>query len=79
VYAIFAVAYKQLDMTLLPSDPIIVGGASISPTQIMILVLTAISLAVLTWLVNDTKLGRAMRATAENSRVASLMASGPTW
>jgi len=63
--------------TLLPSDPIIIGGASISPTQIMILVLTAISLAVLTWLVNYTKLGRAMRATAENPRVASLMGIRP--
>ena len=63
--------------TLLPSDSINVAGASISPTQIMILVVTAISLAVLTWLVNYTKLGRAMRATAENPRVASLMGIRP--
>src|SRR3954465_5781689 len=34
--------------TLLPSESIVVGGASISPTQIMILVVTAISLAILT-------------------------------
>jgi branched-chain amino acid transport system permease protein len=32
----------------------------------MILGVTAISLAVLMYLVNHTKLGRAMRATAEN-------------
>ena len=63
--------------TLLPSDSINVAGAAISPTQIMILVVTAISLAVLTWLVNYTKLGRAMRATAENPRVASLMGIRP--
>jgi branched-chain amino acid transport system permease protein len=36
----------------------------------MILGFTAVSLAVLMWLVNYTKLGRAMRATAENPRVA---------
>src|SRR3954466_9227498 len=32
--------------TLLPSDSIIVGGSAISPTQIMILVVTAVSLAI---------------------------------
>lgn len=63
--------------TLLPSTPFNIGGAVITPTQIMILVLTAVSLAVLTWLVNYTRLGRAMRATAENPRVASLMGVKP--
>ncbi|PZQ53724.1 MAG: branched-chain amino acid ABC transporter permease, partial [Variovorax paradoxus] len=63
--------------TLLPSDPIHIAGAAITPTQIMILGLTAVSLAVLTWLVNYTKLGRAMRATAENPRVAALMGIRP--
>ena len=63
--------------TLLPSDPIDLGGAVITPTQIMILGVTAISLAVLMWLVNGTRLGRAMRATAENPRVATLMGVRP--
>ena len=63
--------------TLLPSTPINVGGALISPTQIMILVFTAVSLAVLMWLVNHTKLGRAMRATSENPKVAALMGVKP--
>ena len=63
--------------TLLPAQPIAIGGASITPTQIMILVVTAISLATLMWLVNSTKLGRAMRATSENPRVASLMGVRP--
>jgi branched-chain amino acid transport system permease protein len=48
--------------TLLPADPIDMGGAVITPTQIMILGVTAISLALLMWLVNGTRLGRAMRA-----------------
>jgi len=62
---------------LLPTDPIAIGGAVITPTQIMILGVTAISLAVLMWLVNATRLGRAMRATAENPRVAALMGVKP--
>jgi branched-chain amino acid transport system permease protein len=63
--------------TLLPSTPIHVGGALITPTQILILGLTALSLAVLMWLVHATKLGRAMRATSENPRVAALMGVQP--
>ena len=63
--------------TLLPSTPVNIGGAVITPTQIMILAVTAISLALLMWLVNSTKLGRAMRATAENPRVAALMGVKP--
>jgi branched-chain amino acid transport system permease protein len=63
--------------TLLPSTPFNIGGAVITPTQVMILGVTAVSLAVLMWLVNYTKLGRAMRATAENPRVAGLMGVKP--
>ncbi len=62
---------------LLPADPIDLGGPVISVTQILILVLTAVILAGLTWLVSRTRLGRAMRATAENPRVASLMGVKP--
>ena len=62
---------------LLSSTPIEIGGAVITPTQVLILGLTAVSLAVLSWLVNATKLGRAMRATAENPRVAALMGVKP--
>ncbi len=63
--------------TLLPSTPFDIGGAVITPTQIMILGLTAVSLATLMYLVNHTRLGRAMRATAENPRVAGLMGVKP--
>ena len=58
--------------TLLPRDPIFVGGAVTNFTQIAIIVVTAVTLGGLMWLVNKTKLGRAMRATAENPRVAGL-------
>ncbi len=63
--------------TLLPSKPFLIGGAVITPTQIMILSVTAVALALLMWLVHYTKLGRAMRATAENPRVAGLMGVKP--
>jgi len=62
---------------LLTGDPIDVFGAVINPVQILILVVTALTLAGLMYLVNKTKLGRAMRATAENPRVAALMGVKP--
>jgi branched-chain amino acid transport system permease protein len=63
--------------TLLPSTPFNIGGAVITPTQVLILGMTAVSLALLMWVVNSTRLGRAMRATAENPRVAALMGVKP--
>ncbi len=62
---------------LLPSEPFHIGGAVINTTQILILVVTAVTLAGLMYLVNQTRLGRAMRATAENPRVAGLMGVKP--
>ncbi|HEX6720324.1 MAG TPA: branched-chain amino acid ABC transporter permease [Burkholderiaceae bacterium] len=62
---------------LLPSEPFMIGGAVINTTQILILAATAVTLIGLMWLVNRTKLGRAMRATAENPRVAALMGVKP--
>ncbi len=73
---VFKPNYKPYP-TLLPTVPFQVGGAVITVTQIMILGLTAVSLASLMYLVNYTKLGRAMRATAENPHVASLMGVKP--
>ncbi len=63
--------------SLLGSEPFHVGGAVITVTQIAVLGVTVLSLASLMYLVNMTKLGRAMRATAENPRVASLMGVKP--
>jgi branched-chain amino acid transport system permease protein len=73
---IFKPNYKPYP-TLLPPVPFQIGGAVITTTQIMILGLTAMSLASMIYLVNYTKLGRAMRATAENPRVAALMGVKP--
>jgi branched-chain amino acid transport system permease protein len=62
---------------LLPSEPFFIGGAVINTIQIVILITTAVVLTGLMYLVNYTKLGRAMRATAENPRVAGLMGVRP--
>jgi branched-chain amino acid transport system permease protein len=58
---------------VMPSEPIHIFGALISPTQLMLLVLATVSMVGLLFLVEKTKMGRAMRATAENPRVAGLM------
>jgi branched-chain amino acid transport system permease protein len=63
--------------TLLSQDPIHLGGAVISVTQLTILATTVIVLSLLMYIVNKTNLGRAMRATAENPRVAGLMGIKP--
>ncbi|NMM75503.1 branched-chain amino acid ABC transporter permease [Acidovorax sp. SRB_14] len=63
--------------TLLPTTPFEIGGAVITSTQVLILGVTAVALASLVYLVSYTKLGRAMRATAENPRVAGLMGVKP--
>lgn len=58
---------------LLSSDSVDLAGAVITPTQIALLVLATLAMASLIWVVEKTQLGRAMRATAENPRVAGLM------
>src|SRR3989442_30923 len=58
---------------LMPSEPLHSAGALISQPQVMLLVLATISMVGLVLLVEKTKMGRAMRATAENPRVAGLM------
>ena len=58
---------------LLSSEPIMIGGAMISQTQVLLLVLAAVAMVALALLVEKTKMGLAMRAVAENPRVAGLM------
>jgi len=62
---------------LLPVEPINLGGPVITVTQLLILLCTGLILALLVYLVNATRLGRAMRATAENPKVAALMGVRP--
>jgi branched-chain amino acid transport system permease protein len=58
---------------ILPPTPHSLMGATITNVQILIIVVSALIMAGLLLLVHFTKLGRAMRATAENPTVAGLM------
>jgi len=58
---------------LLSPDVYSIGGASITALQIFIFLLAAVIMAGLIFLVQKTRLGRAMRATAQNPEVAGLM------
>lgn len=49
------------------------GGAQITDLQIMIIIVAAAMMVGLLLLVNKSRLGRAMRATAENPQIAGLM------
>ncbi|MBY4897258.1 branched-chain amino acid ABC transporter permease [Cupriavidus sp. AU9028] len=66
---------------LLPSTPIDIGttGATITGKEMVIIGMAVMVMAGLLALVNRTKLGRAMRATAENPRVAGLMGVNPNF
>ena len=59
--------------SLIPGDPLDLWGATITPTQVLILLIAMLMMVGLVLLVQRTRLGRAMRATAENPRIASLM------
>ena len=58
---------------VMPPDSYHILGALITPTQVMLLALATISMLALVFMVEKTRMGRAMRATAENPRVAGLM------
>ncbi len=56
-----------------PPESINIAGATLTPIKIAIVIIAIVTLAALWLLVNRTKLGRAMRATAQNPQVAQLM------
>ena len=62
---------------LLSSEPITFGPATATATKLLVIALSAIIMVALLLLVQYTRLGRAMRATAENARVAALMGVNP--
>jgi branched-chain amino acid transport system permease protein len=64
---------------LISNAPLHVFGATVTQTKIAVIGLSALVMLGLMRLVNRTRLGRAMRATAENPRVASLMGVNPNF
>lgn len=64
---------------LLSNEPLHVLGATVTVTKLLVILLSALIMIGLMVLVNTTRLGRAMRATAENPRVAGLMGVNPNY
>jgi len=62
---------------LLSAEPIGIGPATATVTKLLVIALSAIIMVALLLLVQYTRLGRSMRATAENARVAALMGVNP--
>jgi len=55
-------------------DPVNLGGeVLLAPLHLVTIITTLVTMAALMFLINRTRLGRAMRAVAENHRVAGLM------
>ncbi len=62
---------------LLPPDPIRIGAITATRAQLLVVAASAALMLALLVLVQRTRLGRAMRATAENPGVAALMGVNP--
>ncbi len=54
-------------------DNLMLGDVQLSSVSLLIIIVTAVSTAVLTYVVNRTKLGKAMRAVSEDMGAARLM------
>jgi branched-chain amino acid transport system permease protein len=58
---------------IIPKTPMTFGPITVTANEIIIFVTSVALMAGLLWLVNNTKMGTAMRATAEDQKVAGLM------
>jgi len=61
------------DYRFLPTGSIPIGDANLSYTSILTIIISVASMAVLTFIVQKTKLGRAIRAVSEDMGAAQLM------
>ncbi len=57
----------------LPEAPLVIGPVSISWLRVMVLVVSVVLIAATYFLINRTKLGKAMRATFQDGGTAALM------
>jgi len=69
---IWSKQYLSLPELLKPT-PILIGGASTSDLQIAILLISLAMMGGLLWLIKYTRMGKAMRATAQSHDLAGLM------
>jgi branched-chain amino acid transport system permease protein len=66
-------ASPRIFPALLPSRTLHWGALTVDTTQLVVIVLTALLLAALTYIVRSTRVGTAMRAVAFNDQAAALM------
>ena len=64
---------RRFPVEAFPSTAFEVAGARVTLLQVAILVISVLLMAGLTWLVARSRLGRAMRAVAENPRAATVL------
>lgn len=64
---------RRFPVDAFPSTAFEIGGARVTLLQVAILVISVVLMAGLTWLVARSRLGRAMRAVAENPRAATVL------
>ena len=69
----FYSSQAQPFQSLFPSSDITFFGAVISTQNIFILVIASLTVVALNFLLNGTRLGRAMQATAQNPTVARIL------
>jgi branched-chain amino acid transport system permease protein len=60
-----------------PPTPFMLGNLTIGYLDMMIFIITLVSLGLLTWFIYGTRLGTAIQASAYNMRVAGLMGINP--
>jgi branched-chain amino acid transport system permease protein len=76
--AVFGASQKAFPK-LLPAGNFTMGGLSFNNTQFVVLGVTLVLLAALTFIVKRTKIGMAMRAVSHNAAAASLMGISNTF
>ena len=64
---------RRFPIEAFPTQTFEVLGARVTVLQVALLVISVVLMAGLTWLVARTRLGRAMRAVAENPRAATVL------
>ena len=69
----FYSAEAQTFPTLLPDTVIQIAGVAVSLTQLGVLVVALVSIALLQWFLAGTRTGRQMQATAQNPTVARIL------
>lgn len=70
---IFEASARPFPPVIIPAGSFSVGGANISHTSLVTIAVSVVTMLALTFLVQSTKIGKAMRAVSEDTAAAQLM------